>query len=93
LKVPAHVWQEIFAELMDYNDMDALGRVSAPTLLIWGDADGIVTREMQEMLVERIPHAELVVYPGVGHTPRWENPIRFASDVAAFVERCFSPQF
>jgi pimeloyl-ACP methyl ester carboxylesterase len=93
LKVPARVWQEIFAELMDYNDMDGISRISAPTLLIWGDADGIVSREMQDKLIESFPCADLVVYPDVGHTPRWENPIRFASDVTAFVERCFPPQF
>jgi pimeloyl-ACP methyl ester carboxylesterase len=29
----------------------------------------------------------LVVYTGVGHTPRWEDPTRFAADVAAFVAR------
>ena len=56
-------------------------------MLIWGDSDGVVGREMQEQLEERIPCAELVVYHGVGHTPRWEDPARFAADVAAFVER------
>jgi pimeloyl-ACP methyl ester carboxylesterase len=34
----------------------------------------------------------LLVYPGVGHTPRWENPGRFADDIAAFVERTSTPQ-
>jgi pimeloyl-ACP methyl ester carboxylesterase len=42
------------------------------------------------MLAEPIPEAELVVYPGVGHTPRWENPTRFAEDIAAFVQRVSS---
>lgn len=89
LKAPAHVWREMFTELLKYNDMAELGRVSAPTLLIWGDADGLITREMQDKLVEHISSADLVVYPGIGHTPRWENPIRFAANVTDFVERCF----
>jgi pimeloyl-ACP methyl ester carboxylesterase len=42
---------------------------------------------MQEQLAVRISRADLVVYHGVGHTPRWEDPSRFAADVAAFVER------
>lgn len=87
LKVPARVWREMFAGLLEYNDLAELGRISAPTLLIWGDADGLVKREMQEKLVERISSVELIVYLGVGHTPRWEDPIRFASDIAAFVDR------
>jgi pimeloyl-ACP methyl ester carboxylesterase len=87
LKVPARVWKEMFTGLLQYDDTAELERITAPTLLIWGDADRLVTREMQEQLAARLPHAELVVYPGVGHAPRWENPSRFASDVAAFVER------
>jgi non-heme chloroperoxidase len=87
LKVPARAWREMFAGLLQYDDSADLGRLAAPALLIWGDADAVVGREMQELLTERISHAELVVYQGVGHTPRWEDPSRFAADVTAFVER------
>lgn len=87
LKVPAHVWQESFAALLDYDDLGELGRILAPTMLIWGDGDAIVGQHMQEQLVELIPNADLLVYPGFGHTPRWEDGSRFVSDVAAFVER------
>ena len=92
LKVPAHVWKEIFADLSEYDDLADIGRIIAPTLLVWGDADGLVDREMQTMLVERIGHAELLVYHGVGHTPRWENPTRFADDIATFVARSVQPR-
>jgi pimeloyl-ACP methyl ester carboxylesterase len=87
LKVPARVWREMFGGLLNYDDVGELGLVTAPTMLIWGDADRLVTREMQEQLACRIPGGELLVYPGIGHTPRWEDPSRFASDVSAFVER------
>lgn len=30
----------------------------------------------------RITDATLVVYPGAGHTPRWEEPQLFADDLA-----------
>ena len=91
LKVPARVWKEMFTDLSTYDDVDQLDRIIAPTLLIWGDADGLVRRDMQATLVARIRDAELLVYPGVGHTPRWENPSRFADDIAAFVERTSTP--
>ena len=76
-------------ELVDamYDDREELDRITAPTLLIWGDADRLVDRHMQSALLERISIAELLVYPRVGHTPRWERPARFADDVAAFAER------
>jgi non-heme chloroperoxidase len=87
LKVPARVWQESFAALLNYDDLGELGRITAPTMLIWGDGDGLVGRQMQEQLSELIAGAELIVYSGIGHTPRWEDGPRFASDIAAFIER------
>ncbi|HEU5306508.1 MAG TPA: alpha/beta hydrolase [Acidimicrobiia bacterium] len=86
-KVPARVWHQLFAGLLDYDDLSELARVAAPTLLVWGDADTLVTRNMQATLAHHIGAAELRVYHGVGHTPRWEEPARFARDVAMFVEQ------
>lgn len=85
LKVPARAWREMFADLLQYDDTAELDRLGAPTLLVWGDDDQLVPRSMQEELMERIPAVELLVYAGVGHTPRWEDPQRFASDLATFV--------
>ena len=87
MKVPTRVWREMFRGLLAYDDLPEIEHISAPALLLWGDADGLVDRRMQTMLIERLPSAELVVYPGVGHTPRWEDPARFADDVATFVLR------
>ena len=82
-KVPARVWHETFAGLASYDDTADLGRVAAPVLLVWGDDDPIVGREMQEALAASL-RADLRVYPGAGHTPRWEEPATFAADLAAF---------
>lgn len=84
LRVPARVWQEMFAGLLDYDDQTELPRIDVPTLLVWGDADALVSREMQDRLVGAIPNADLLVYPGVGHTPRWDEPARFGNDLLAF---------
>jgi non-heme chloroperoxidase len=86
LKVPARVWQAVFADLLEYDDTAELGRILAPTLLLWGDADTLVPRDMQDQLVSNMPDAVLIVYANVGHTPRWEDPSRFSADAAAFVE-------
>lgn len=43
LMVPARVWRETFTGLLQYDDMAELERIVAPTLLVWGDADGLVT--------------------------------------------------
>ena len=87
LKVPARVWRETFAGLLDYDDTTELECLTLPVLLIWGDADDLVTRDKQEALISAIPDAELVTYGGIGHSPHWEDPSRFAADLAAFLER------
>ena len=87
LKAPAFVWQATFAGLMQDDFSQELGRIKAPTLIVWGDRDAILPRSDQERLAALIPRARLVVYPGAGHVFYWEEPERTASDLAAFVER------
>ena len=87
LKVPARVWKETFAGLIQYDDIARLPLIEAPTLLVWGDDDTVVSRDMQDHLVRLIPDSELVAYPGVGHTPRWDDPVRFTRDLVTFARR------
>ncbi len=91
LKVPARVWQQTFGALLEYDDTDELARIAAPTLLVWGDADDLVGRDVQDALVSRLRNAELVVMPHIGHAPHCEDPARVAAEVAAFVERVAAP--
>lgn len=85
LKVPARVWKGTFGGLVAYDDAGLAGRIQAPTLMLWGDADRRVGLLEQEALAAAIPRAEFRVYPGVGHVPRMEDPARFAADVTGFV--------
>jgi non-heme chloroperoxidase len=84
VKVPAVAWQEMFASLLAYDDSMELARLTVPVLMLWGECDPLIGRAMQETLRTELPRAELRVYEGAGHTPRWEQPTRFASDVASF---------
>lgn len=84
-KVPAHVWREMFAALLEYDDAGELPRLAVPTLMVWGTHDSLVSREMQLGLLDSIAHGELVEYEAIGHTPRWEAPRRFAGDLENFV--------
>jgi pimeloyl-ACP methyl ester carboxylesterase len=85
LKLPARVWRaaaEGFPRGDFYGELTA---IAAPALLIWGDRDAISPRAEQDRLAEAIPGARLSVYEGTGHAVHWEEPERFAADVAAFV--------
>jgi pimeloyl-ACP methyl ester carboxylesterase len=85
LKVPARIWQEA-AESLSRDDHSArLHEIVAPTLVVWGDQDEFFPRAGQEVLTRTIPNARLVAYAGAGHALHWEEPRRFAADVATFV--------
>ena len=87
LKVPAHVWRATLEGLVEDDSFARLGQISAPTLVVWGDRDGFLTRASQEALVEAIPDARLLVYPGAGHVFYWEEPDRVAADLATFIDQ------
>ena len=86
LKVPSRVWRAAFEALLDDDVSGERRNIQAPTLIMWGDQDGICSRSDQDALVAAITGSKLLVYSGTGHTPHWEEPERFASDLVAFVE-------
>jgi pimeloyl-ACP methyl ester carboxylesterase len=87
LKLPARVWRAA-AEGFPRGDLyGELTAIAAPALLIWGDRDAISPRAEQDRLAEAIPGARLSVYEGTGHAVHWEEPERFAAEVAAFAAR------
>lgn len=85
-KAPADVWRAFVASRWRGEGEYAaeLGRVAAPTLLLWGDRDPRYSRADQELLATTIPDARLVVYEGGGHAIHWEEPLRVADDVSRF---------
>ncbi len=87
LKLPARVWRAAFEGILTDDLSEERQTIKAPTLIIWGDQDGICPLRDQEILAAEIEHSQLLVYAGTGHTPHWEEPKRFASDIAAFAER------
>lgn len=85
LKAPAHVWRQALRGQMEEDLGIELRHVTAPTLILWGDQDGIAAREEQVALEVSIRTARSVVFEGIGHAPHWEAPERVAPEIAAFV--------
>jgi pimeloyl-ACP methyl ester carboxylesterase len=84
LKVPARVWRATFAEFLLQDHSDALGRVTAPTLVLWGEKDAFSGRAEQDALVASIPGARLVTYAAGGHALHWEDPKVIAEELSRF---------
>jgi pimeloyl-ACP methyl ester carboxylesterase len=87
LKVPARVWRAAFEGFLEDDFAGELNRIKAPTLILWGDRDGLCSRGDQDALLGSINGSQLVVYEGAGHGPHWEEPERFAADLVAFSKR------
>jgi non-heme chloroperoxidase len=87
LKLPARVWKSTLEGLFAFDDAAELGRIAAPTLLIWGEWDRWLPREEEDQLAVAIPGAKVVVYPATGHSPNWERPERVAADLDAFMRQ------
>ena len=67
-------------------DAAALGRIAAPTLLLWGEDDDLVPVRYGHAAAAAIPGSQLVVLPGVGHIPSIDAPrdfVRILTDFAA----------
>ena len=63
-----------------------LHRIGIPTLLLWGERDGIVRTSYGEAWRAEIPGARMEVIPGAGHFPHWEQPQEFVERLSRFVE-------
>ena len=64
-----------------------LGEIAVPTLLVWGEKDGITSRAHHDEIAEAIPGARLEVVPGAGHLPMVEAPEVVVPMLTAFIEQ------
>jgi pimeloyl-ACP methyl ester carboxylesterase len=64
-----------------------LGRIAAPTLVLWGESDGIVSPAYGRAYAAMIPEAEFALVAGAGHHPEIEQPAAFAERVGRFLEQ------
>jgi pimeloyl-ACP methyl ester carboxylesterase len=51
-----------------------LGRIQAPTLLLWGERDGFIPITNAQDYLRLMPKAKLVALPNIGHIPQEEKP-------------------
>jgi len=70
---------------------DALGRIQAPTLVLWGDRDVKTPREASESVAAGIAGAEFSVVGDAGHLANTENPGEFTRLVTGFLRRIDAP--
>ena len=83
LKLDAATWKAVIAGLVDYTPAES--EIAVPVLVLAGDQDAVFPLAEQRALGEKIDGAHVKVLEGIGHTPQWEDPHRFAAELLAFV--------
>jgi rifampin ADP-ribosylating transferase len=84
LTIPRDVWRSSYRGLLDATPPLDAGRISAPTLVLWGSADDLLPREQAEALVHDVDEGRLVV-TDAGHMVLWEVPHVVAEEVSFFL--------
>jgi pimeloyl-ACP methyl ester carboxylesterase len=62
-----------------------LAKIHAPTLLLWGEQDGMIPFANAQDYLRAMPQAKLVSLPGVGHLPQEEAPEKSLAVVREFL--------
>ena len=85
LKVPAFVWRAAARSWLEEDLAGVTENIAAPTLVLWGDRDGVASHEEQVALASTL-RAELHVLRGIGHALHWEDPETVASLITRFAQ-------
>ncbi len=68
----------------DESKLNRLAGITQPTLVANGDNDTMMHTHNSHLLAERLPNAQLRIYPDAGHGFLDQYPEQFADDVHAF---------
>ena len=75
------------AAILAHDTYDRLPRITAPTLVMAGDADPMVDPANARILAERVPGAELRLFPGLRHGFTAEKPDEVNAALLDFLGR------
>ncbi len=65
---------------------DRIGKITIPTLVVWGGRDELVPLENGRAYAAGIPGARLAIIPECGHGPSVEKPAEFLAAVLPFLD-------
>ena len=82
--VPPYVRQGLFSRALDNDDL--LRQLRKPVLITHGEQDVVLLPTAAEQHAASIRHAQLSLYPNVGHAPFWEDAPRFNRELRAFAD-------
>lgn len=85
------VFMQVMAEVYPESWLEQqIKRIKIPTLVLWGEQDGLLDVDMLEHYAELMPHAQTVRMGQTGHLPMLERPARSACYYSEFLKNNFS---
>lgn len=73
--------------ILTHDTYDRLPQISVPTLVMAGEDDPMIEAENSRILAERIPGAELLLFPGLRHGFTAEQPDQVNAAIVEFISR------
>ena len=85
--VRSHPWSFVTAtvDALQTDWTSHLTRITAPTLVVWGERDALTPLALGHHIAETISDAQLIVLPNAGHNPMWECAEGFNAEVLRFL--------
>jgi pimeloyl-ACP methyl ester carboxylesterase len=80
--VPPRVRREAMGRSDTYEDL--LRDITIPTRVVHGAEDALTPVDQATEMAEKLPNAELSIYQSVGHSPFWERPEKFNTELREF---------
>lgn len=74
-----------------YDVTEEVSNINIPSLLLWGEEDGVVTAEVAQFTYDYLKtdpmHKYKVLIPNCAHSPHYDAPDRFYSETSGFIEK------
>ena len=84
VKLTKRVWQETVCGLL-VDRQTVAEQIRMPTLVVWGESDGLFGASTQARLRAVLPRASFVSYAESGHAPHWERPELLSNSILSFL--------
>jgi pimeloyl-ACP methyl ester carboxylesterase len=86
LSAPGGLYYKFSRAAAAWTADNGLARITAPSLLIWGEDDEVMPRRHAKDYVDQIPDAQLVIIPNAGHSPYFAQPAAFSEALYGFLD-------
>jgi pimeloyl-ACP methyl ester carboxylesterase len=86
---PLHAADLQFQAFAEFDCSKALPDIQAPTLVLTGDLDQLISAQNSKIIASLIPGARLIIIPGCGHRLMWEATDECIAFVAEFLTNVY----